>query len=79
MTTVSLDEIIMVVSLQLGIRNVNESSLIVEELGAESADVMNIVSVLEERYRIAVKETELAKLRTPADLFSLVEGKLPKS
>jgi len=79
MTNVSMDEIINVVSLQLGARAVNEKSLIVEELGAESADVMNIVAVLEDRYGITIKETELGKIRTPADLFSLVYGKSSKS
>ena len=78
MTNVSLDEIIKVVSLQLGVREVAGKSLLAEELGAESADVMNIVAVLEKKYRIVVKETEIAKIRTPADLLSLVDGKLSR-
>lgn len=70
-----MDEINKLVSLQLGVRHVKESSLLVEELGAESADVVNIIAVLEEKYQIIVKETEIAKIRTPADLFTLVTGK----
>lgn len=73
MTDVSLDEIKRLVGLQLGARDVQADSLLVEDLGAESADVANIVTVLEERYQIAVKETEIVKLRTPADLYELVK------
>lgn len=72
MIDVSMDEIKKLVSLQLGVRDVHEDSLLVEDLSAESADVANIVAALEEKYQITVKETEIAKIRTPADLFELV-------
>ena len=75
MTNVSMDEVKKLVSLQLGVRDVNERSLLVEDLNAESADVANIVAALEEKYRIAVKEAEIAKIRTPVDLFELVMKK----
>ena len=76
MTNVSIDEINRLVSLQLGVRDVTAEALLVEELGAESADVANIIAVLEDKYQIAVKESEIAKVKTPADLLSLVNGKL---
>jgi len=69
------DEINKLVSLQLGVRDVKEDALLVEEMGAESADVANIIAVLEEKYQIVVKETEIAKIRTPFDLFTLVVEK----
>lgn len=75
MEYVSMDEIIKLVSLQLGVRDVSQNSLLVEELGAESADVVNIIAVLEEKYQIAVKESEIVKIRMPADLFELVKNK----
>ena len=78
MTNVSMDDIKKMVSLQLGVRDVSADSLLVEELGAESADVVNIIAVLEEKYQIVVKESEIAKIRTPADLLSLVSGKLSR-
>jgi acyl carrier protein len=64
------------VSLQLGIRDVTENSLLVEELGAESADIVNIIAVLEEKYQIVVKESEISKIRMPADLYELVQTKM---
>jgi len=76
MTNVSIDDINKLVSLQLGVRHVTAKALLVEELGAESADVVNIIAALEEKYQIVVKESEIAKIQTPADLLSLVSGKL---
>lgn len=73
-----MDEIIKLVSLQLGVRDVTADALLVEELGAESADVINLIAVLEEKYQIVVKESEIAKIRTSADLLALVSGKLSK-
>lgn len=78
MTNVSMDEIRKLVSLQLGVREVGDDSLLVEDLGAESADVANIVAVLEEKFQITVTEPEIAWIRTPANLFELVNGKLSK-
>ena len=75
MNNVSMDEINKLVSLQLGVRDVTEDSLLVEELGAESADVVNIIAVLEEKYQIVVKESEIAKIKAPVDLFELVAEK----
>ena len=75
MTNVSIDEINKLVSLQLGVRDVTADVLLVEELGAESADVINIIAVLEEKYQIVVNESEIAKIQTPADLFELVKNK----
>ena len=71
-----VEEINKLVSLQLGVRDVKEDSLLVEELGAESADIVNIIAVLEEKYQVVVKETEIATIRTPADLFTLVVEKI---
>ncbi|HKJ37573.1 MAG TPA: acyl carrier protein [Anaerolineales bacterium] len=79
MNAVSMDEINKLVGLQLGVRDVAENSLLVEELGAESADVVNIIAVLEEKYQIVVKETEIAAIKMPADLYALVDIKLGDS
>lgn len=78
MTNVSMGDIKKLVSLQLGVREFNDDSLLVEDLSAESADVANIVAALEEKYQITVTEPEIAKIRTPADLLELVNRKLLK-
>jgi acyl carrier protein len=73
MSTVSLDEIKKLVGMQLGRRNVREGDRFVEDLGAESADVANIVAIVEEKYGITIREAEIASIFTPADLLALVQ------
>jgi acyl carrier protein len=76
MTNVSMDDINKLVSLQLGVRDVTAGAFLVEDLGAESADVVNIIAILEEKYKIAVRESEIAKIQTPADMLKLVKRHL---
>jgi acyl carrier protein len=73
MPIISIDEIKKLVGLQLGKRNVNENDRFAEDLGAESADVANIVATVEEKYGITIKEAEIANISTPADLLALVQ------
>ena len=69
-------EICEMVELQLGKRNVQPSDRLIEDLGAESADLANLVARAEERYRVFIKESEIARIFTPADLFAIVQEKL---
>jgi acyl carrier protein len=75
MSSITIDEIKKMVGLQLGVRVVNEHDRIVEDLGAESADVANLVAAVEERYHIGIKESEIARIFTPNDLFELVRAR----
>ena len=72
MSTVTMDEIKKLVRLQLGKRNVDEHDRFFEDLGAESADLANLVARVEEEYGVTIKESEIAQIFTPADLFALV-------
>jgi acyl carrier protein len=76
MTDISIEEINELVALQLGVRVVAAQNRLMEDLGAESADVANIVAAVEEKYHIVVKESEIARIFTPADLLQLVEKKV---
>ncbi len=76
MPTVSMDEIKKLVGMQLGKRNVNDDDRFFEDLGAESADVANLVARVDEQYGITIKEAEIARLFTPADLFALIQKHL---
>lgn len=67
--TVTLDEIREMVGLQLGRREVGADDELVGDLGAESADVINLVANLEDRYGVEIGEEELPDLRTPRDLY----------
>jgi acyl carrier protein len=74
--TVSIDDILKLIGLQLGKRNVRAADRLVEELGAESADLANIVAATEEKYNITIKESDIVHIFTPQDLFDLVNKRL---
>ena len=76
MVSASIEEIKKLVGLQLGKRSVKESDRLVEDLGAESSDVANVVAALEEKYGITLKESEIARISTPTDLYKLVNQRL---
>jgi acyl carrier protein len=73
MSIISMEEIKKLVGLQLGKRNIYEHDRFAQDLGAESADVANLIATVEEKYGITIKEAEIASLSTPADLFALVQ------
>ncbi len=69
-------EITELVALQLGVASVDPDDRLLEELGAESADVFNLVVTLEDRYGIEIGEEEIARLSTVADVHRLVARRL---
>ncbi len=68
-----MDEVKQLVGLQLGKRNVRDNDRFFEDIGAESADLANLVARVEEKYGITIKESEIARIKTPADLFVLLQ------
>lgn len=79
MADLTMEDIKRLVGLQLGRRTVGEGDRFLEDLAAESADVANIISAVEDKYQIVIKETEIAKIFTVRDLFELVQSRLGNS
>ena len=71
--TVTLTDLKTLVGLQLGQSKIDETAHFVEELGAESADILNIVLAVEDKYRVAIAESEMPEIRSTADLYALVK------
>jgi acyl carrier protein len=69
---VELDNIRKTVGLVLGRRNVAASDRLIEDLRAESADILNVIVTIEEEYGITIDETSVPSIRTVADLYDLV-------
>lgn len=69
----TLQDIQTVVRLQLGLRQVGPDDHLVEDLGAVSADIVNIVAALEEKYDFTADEQAMGDLRSVRDLLTLVE------
>jgi acyl carrier protein len=71
--TVNLADLKTLVGLQLGKPNIDETAHFVEELGAESADILNILLAVEDKYRIFIAESEMSEIRSTADLYALIK------
>lgn len=61
------------VELIMGLEHVDPEDRLIEDLGAESADVVNLIAALEDRFGVAVAEEEIPELRTVADLQAMVK------
>ncbi len=66
------EEIRALVRRQLGLRDVRLEDDIAADLGAVSADIINIVAALEDLYNIVIGEEELPDIRTVEQLYRLV-------
>lgn len=71
--TIQIDELLEVVRIQLGADSVHGDDRFQEDLDAESADVLNIVAVAEDRWGVTIDEEELIELGTVTDLFELIQ------
>ncbi len=71
-----LPDIVDVVRLQLGIDRVEPDDRLMETLGATSADIVNIIATLEERFGLEIDDADLAELASVRDLFVIVLAKL---
>ena len=67
-----LEEVSRTVGLVLGRRHVTADQRLVEDLGAESADILNIMVTLEQKYGVKIDETEMTGVATARDLYQLL-------
>jgi acyl carrier protein len=72
MGDILIQDIRRIVSLQLGLKSIQDQSRIVEDLGAESADFANIIAAVESKYHIQFKESEIARIFTTTDLYDAI-------
>ena len=71
-----IDDIKRIVSLHLGIRDIENNDRFMEDLNAESLDVMNIIASVEEKFNLVILESEIPELQTPSALATLVENRM---
>ena len=72
---ITLENLLDLVRRQLGVRDVSVELELRADLGAESIDIQNLVSAMEERYGVVFEDDELERLVTVGDLFELVRSK----
>ncbi len=69
-------DVVKMVELALGASRVQPGDRFIEDLGAESIDIVNLISTIEERFGIHLPEEQLPDLRTPAELQRAIEQQL---
>lgn len=69
---VTIEDVQRLVRLQLGVKAAEPPDRLAEDLGAESADVANIVAAAEERFGAEIGEAEMARILTVSDLFDVI-------
>ncbi len=76
MNSVTLEDIKSLISIQLGLDRVTEDDRIIEDLGAESSDLANIIAAVEDKYGIEVDRAELEDIKTVRDVYLKVQKRL---
>ena len=61
--------------LNVGVDTIQDSSKIVEDLGADSLDMIEMLMSLEEQFGISVSDEEAEKLKTVGDVIKLIDSK----
>lgn len=72
-----LDKIYDIIAEQLDIEKdmITPDSSILEDLGADSLDLIELVSLLEEEFNIEVEDEKVAELKTPQSIAKYIEEK----
>lgn len=58
--------------LNLPLERVNENSLIVEDLGADSLDIVELLMTLEEEYGVTLSDEQASKIKTVNDIVKTI-------
>jgi len=66
---------VVVEQLSVNIDEVKEESKFVEDLGADSLDVVELVMALEEKFDIEIPDEEAEKIQTVKDVIDYVSSK----
>ena len=68
---------IMAARLGLQVEQIVPEARLVEDLGLDSLDAVELAIAVERKFNIDVPEEELTKLKTVADMVKLVEARVP--
>ncbi len=69
---------LLVENLSIDEGKINENANIMQDLGADSLDLMDLVNELEKIYSIKIPQEDYANLKTVGDVTKYIEGKIAK-
>ena len=61
--------------LNIPIANITGDSRLIEDLKADSLDLVELIAGLEERYGIEIPEEDMPKIKTVSDIVTYVESR----
>lgn len=67
---------VLAAQLSLSIDDITEDSKIIDELGADSLDIVVITSTLEDKYGIEISDSDIMKMKNVSDIFEYIEDHL---
>lgn len=73
----TFDKVKILLSNQLGIKEdrVKLESRVMEDLGADSLDIVELLMTLEDEFGIEVSEEEAVKLKTVSDIVKIIDSR----
>lgn len=76
--TAMKDKIVEIIANQLGIDHgdVTPEASVIDDLGADSLDVVELVMALEEEFNLEIPDEEAEKIKSVNDIFSHMENAL---
>ncbi len=69
---------LLVENMQIDESKINMDANIIEDLGADSLDIMDIVNDIEKEFNVTIPQDQYENLRTVGDVVNFVEDKLGK-
>lgn len=71
-----LEKVRTLLASQLGIKpeRITEKSRILEDLGADSLDLVELLMTLEDEFNVNVSDEDALKLKTVADIVKIIEA-----
>jgi acyl carrier protein len=77
-TTAVRDRIVEIIANQLGIDqgDVTPEASVVDDLGADSLDVVELIMALEEEFNLEIPDEEAEKIKNVQDIFVYMESAL---
>jgi len=75
-----IDKVKEMLASQLNIEQaqIKKESRIIEDLGADSLDVVELLMSLEDQLQVTITDEEAGKLKTVGDIVAIVDKKAPK-
>ncbi len=59
--------------LNISIEKINDDSKIIEDLGADSLDMVEMLMTLEDEYGISISDEDAVNLKTVSDIMKYIE------